>query len=133
MPAIHSEPIVISTVDHDHIERLIAAHGRRRDRPGLAALSEELERARVVEPNDVPKDVVRLGSRVQFVDESTGDREDVIPVLPADADAARGRVSILAPIAGALIGLRVGQAIDWPFPSGVRHLRVVGVEPSGDD
>jgi regulator of nucleoside diphosphate kinase len=45
----------------------------------------------------------------------------------ARADAARGWVSVLAPLGSALIGLRVGQEIDWPMPRGVRRIRIVAV------
>ncbi len=37
---------------------------------------------------------------------------------PEDADIERGRVSVLAPIGAALLGLKVGAAIDWPLPDG---------------
>jgi len=40
-------------------------------------------------------------------------------------DASDGKVSVLAPIGTALLGLSVGQAIAWDFPDGSRRrLRV---------
>jgi regulator of nucleoside diphosphate kinase len=129
MTAHDSEPIVVTEPDYERIDRLIAAQGRLRDRAGLLALREELERADVVAAGQVPAGVVTMNSRVRFVDEGTGEHQDVTLVFPADADAGSGRVSILAPLGSALLGLRVGQAIDWPFPSGMRRLRVVAVDP----
>jgi regulator of nucleoside diphosphate kinase len=50
-------------------------------------------------------------------------------VYPDAANAAEGRVSVLAPIGSALIGLRVGDEIDWELPNR-RHtrLRVIALE-----
>jgi regulator of nucleoside diphosphate kinase len=46
-------------------------------------------------------------------------------VLPEDADVEQGKVSVLAPVGAALLGLETGQAIDWKFPAGeIRRLRV---------
>jgi regulator of nucleoside diphosphate kinase len=69
-----------------------------------------------------------MNSRVRFVAEQTGEEQEVTLVYPADADFAHHRVSILAPLGSALLGLRVGQAIDWPVPSGqVKRFRVLAV------
>lgn len=120
--------IVMSHFDHERIERLLAAQSRRRDGSVLEALGEELERAEVVDRAEVPSDVVVIGSRVRFIDETNDRLDEVTVVLPADAEPGQGRVSILTPIGSALIGLRVGQRIDWPFPTGARRLRVVAVD-----
>lgn len=91
-------------------------------------LQRELERAIVVAPDAVPREVVTLHSRVLYVEESTGARRLVTIVCPIEADAGKGRVSVLAPVGAALIGLSVGQAIEWDFPDGTRRrLRVEDV------
>ena len=84
----------------------------------------------VVEPTKIPPDVVTMNSRVRFEDLDTG-------VYPKDADVNEGRVSVLAPVGSALLGLSVGQSIQWPLPGEKnRHLRVVSVtyqpEAAGD-
>jgi len=49
--------------------------------------------------------------------------------LPADADIERSSLSIASQVGAGLIGLRAGQAIDWPCPDGrPRTLRIVDVE-----
>lgn len=121
------EAIVLSRADHDRLARLLETHASRRDAEARAALEAELARARVVEPAEVPADVVTMHSAVRFVDDS-GAESEIHLVYPHAADPARGRVSILAPVASALLGLRVGQAITWPFPDGrARRLRVTAV------
>jgi regulator of nucleoside diphosphate kinase len=91
------------------------------------ALRRELDRAIVVSSEAVPPDVITMNSRVLYVDESTGERRSVTVVYPAEADASEGRVSVLAPVGAALLGLSAGQAIEWDFPDGRRRLRVEDV------
>jgi len=92
------------------------------------ALRHELERAVVVSAEAVPPDVVTMNSRVRYVDETTGERRSVRIVYPPEADARAGRVSVLAPVGAALLGLSAGQAIEWEFPDGgKRRLRVEDV------
>ncbi len=93
-----------------------------------AQLESELERADIVDALDVPSDVVTMNSRVVFEDEATGKTTEVTIVFPQDADLGLGRVSVLAPVGTALLGLAEGDSIVWPFPDGSsRCLRVVAV------
>lgn len=92
-------------------------------------LLSELERARVVADEQVPRDVVRMGSAVEF--ESDGDRKRVTLVFPPEADIAAGKVSVLTPVGAALIGLAKGQSIAWTARDGSSHaLTVRAVEQS---
>ena len=91
-------------------------------------LESELERADIVDARDVPPDVVTMNSRVVFEDANTGKTTEVTIVFPQEADLERGRVSVLAPVGTALLGLAQGDSIVWPFPDGSsRCLRVVEV------
>jgi regulator of nucleoside diphosphate kinase len=120
--------ILITTQNFERLERLIATYAAQRDRDALPALEEELGRAEIVHSTCIPPDVVTMNSRVRFVDEQTDEKQEVVLVYPADADFAHHRVSILAPLGSALLGLRVGQTIDWPVPSGqVKRFRVLAV------
>ena len=90
-----------------------------------AELQRELDRAVVVSSEAVPPDVVTMNSRVVYSDETSGVQRVVTIVFPGAADAADGKVSVFSPIGTALLGLSVGQAIDWDFPDGSRRrLRV---------
>lgn len=120
-------PIVISRLDLERIEALLE-----RMPPMQAtqyeALRAELDRADVVEPAAVPANVVTMNSVVTFKDEGTSDELTVSLVYPSGAGVP-GAVSILAPVGSALIGLTVGQQIDWPTPDGrQRHLRVLDID-----
>jgi regulator of nucleoside diphosphate kinase len=108
----------------DLLEAYAAGAGGRR----FERLEEELARARVVPPDQIPKDVVTMNSRVVFENEETGERREITLVYPRDADIDAGKVSILVPVGTALLGMRVGQSIDWTLPGGQKHrYRVIAV------
>jgi regulator of nucleoside diphosphate kinase len=89
----------------------------------------ELDRAQVLPREDMPANVVTMGSKVVFEDVDTGSRRTAVLVYPEEADVARSRISVLAPVGTALLGLAVGESISWPVPNGrARTLRVVSIE-----
>jgi regulator of nucleoside diphosphate kinase len=126
--------LYLTSQDLDRLERLVQISTKT---PNVVALEEEIETAEIVERSEIPADVVTMNSRIRFVDEESGDETEVTLVYPSEADASAGRVSVLAPVGMALLGLSVGQSIEWPMPTGQsRRLRVVAVpyqpEAAGD-
>lgn len=131
----------MQTIEHNilitdaDLERLMAVVDQN-DTSASAALEAELQRATVVKPGVLPPDVVTMNSEVVYEDCETLARRQVRLVYPKDADARLGRVSVLAPIGSALLGLRVGQSIEWAVPNGIKRIRVVEIryqpEASGD-
>ena len=97
--------------------------------PDIAGrLLDELERARIVPEADLPDDVVAMGSDVDFRDEVGGRDRSVRLVYPTDADIDTHRISVMTPVGVALVGLSVGQAIDWQVQDGsIRRLRIIAV------
>jgi regulator of nucleoside diphosphate kinase len=123
--------LLLSRLDLERIEALL----EREDADAHAGLRSELARAGVREPREMPGDVITMNSTARFVDDN-GEERELTLVYPRDADGSAGRVSILAPVGSALLGLRVGQGIDWPAPGGRIHLRVLAIrdqpEAAGD-
>ena len=118
--------LIISHADRERLEALIdsARMDSRVREDYLAALEAELGRARVVPAGKVPADVVTMNSVVRLRDLDSDETEENELVYPADADMARNRISVLAPIGTAVLGYRVGDVIEWPVPAGLRRLRV---------
>ena len=100
-----------------------------------AMLLEEIERAELHEPETLPDSAVTIGSEVDFIDERTRQVRTVELVLPAMANIAEGRISILTPMGAALYGLTAGQSIDWPDLDGnERRITILRVrQPFGDE
>ena len=125
--------ITLSRLDVERIESLLDTPAMR-DSPAATRLREEFDRADIVEPASMPHDVVSMNSSADCVDESNGKHHTLTLVYPKDADADAGRISVLAPVGSALLGLRVGQSIDWPGQAGNTHrLRVTAIhyQPEG--
>lgn len=114
----HLPAIALARSDH---ARLLNLSDLIADRDPAAAdrLAIELDRARVVADHRLPEGTVRMGSRVRFL--MDGDERNVQLVYPGEADIAAGRISVLTPVGMALIGLKVGQAIDWVGGDGRGH------------
>ncbi|HET7753668.1 MAG TPA: nucleoside diphosphate kinase regulator [Anaeromyxobacteraceae bacterium] len=122
-------PITLIEEDFAKLRELVAQHVTTRDAGAAEQLELEIERARVVPSHEAPRDLVTMNSRVHFEDSRTGRARVVELVYPPDADASAGRVSVLAPIGAALLGLSVGQSIEWPLPNGTTALvKIVGVD-----
>lgn len=130
--------IVITEFDLERLQELIEEMQDQpsRDNRYLDELSEELLRAEVVTPQEIPPQVVTMNSRVLLQDlDSKGETEYTL-VFPAEANLDQGKISVLAPVGMAMIGYRVGDTITWKVPAGTRRLKVKKIlyqpEAAGD-
>lgn len=122
--------IVVTEADYGRLQRLIESSRqfRKRDVEHIDDLEQELERAIVVEAGQVPNDVVTMNSRVRVKDLTSGRETTYQIVFPRNADAAKDRISVLAPIGTGLLGYSAGTTIEWRVPSGMRRFRILEVE-----
>lgn len=122
-----SPSITLSSRDFDRLEALLDST-QWQNHPTAQALREEMDRAHVLSPEQVPADLVTMNSTVACVEEIGGKERVLTLTYPADADATQGRVSVFAPVGAALLGLMIGQSIDWTTPDGhPLRLRVVAI------
>lgn len=117
--------IYVTDRDLKRLERLLLASRQSRN---VLDLEEELGRAVVVPSENIPPNVVTMNSKVRFRDETTGEESEVTLVYPSEANADEGKISVLAPVGAALLGLSVGEAVDWEMPTGkTRRLKIITV------
>ncbi|MCP3103637.1 nucleoside diphosphate kinase regulator [Myxococcus sp. K15C18031901] len=122
------QSLIVTETDLERLRQVIDHHGGGRMAELAEMLDAELSRAEVVASETVPPTVVTMNSTVRFEDVQTGEQREVTLVYPKDARSDDGRISVLAPIGSALIGLSVGQSISWPLPGGrTKQLRIVAV------
>jgi regulator of nucleoside diphosphate kinase len=120
-------PLILSRHDVARLEALLSTRAAAAS-PMAARLEAEIARATVREPSDMPPEVVTMNSMLVCVDDTTGVERRLRLVYPDQADGSTGQVSVLAPVGAALLGLSVGQSIDWPLPDGrSTRLRVTAV------
>lgn len=123
-----SPAIILTRLDVQRLEALIDSLDD--SLPGVIALQDELDRAEtVVGHEEVPAGVVTMNSRVHCREEISGKDYHLTLVYPKDANADEGKISILAPVGSALLGLQTGQHINWPAPGGkTLKLKLLEVE-----
>ena len=94
--------------------------------PTMKHLEDELARAEVVEPQNVPTDVVSMNAKVLITIAPATESTEITLVYPHDFKGEKGQVNIIAPIGAAILGLSEGQDIEWPQPDG--HKMKVKIE-----
>jgi regulator of nucleoside diphosphate kinase len=130
--------IHISSRDKYLLEDLLAEveASSSRWRGDLKALRDELQRAIVVEPQDIPNDVVTMNSRAEMLDLETGETVTFTLVFPSQANVDEEKISVLAPIGAGMLGYRLNDEFEWNVPGGVRRMRVTRIhyqpEAAGD-
>ncbi|HQN17910.1 MAG TPA: nucleoside diphosphate kinase regulator [Syntrophobacteraceae bacterium] len=130
--------IYVTEFDMKRLEKLIDLLNEvpDRDQKRLLELEDELNRAKVVAPREIPQDVVTMNSTVRVKDLSTNEEIVYCLVFPGEANAGQNKISILAPIGTALIGGRVGDIVEWQVPAGIIRFKIEEVlyqpEAAGD-
>jgi len=101
-----------------------------------ADLKKEIKKAKIVDPRDIPRDVITMNSRFKVVDLDSLEESVYTLVFPEDEDIYQNKISIYAPMGVALIGYRVGDVIKWPVPSGTLRIKILEIlyqpEAAGD-
>jgi regulator of nucleoside diphosphate kinase len=102
----------------------------------LQDLMRELERSTIVESTEIPGNVVTMNSMIDVVEIDSNTTRTLQLVYPDASNIDNGKISIFSPVGTALIGYKVGDIIDWPVPSGIKHLKIENIsykpEASGD-
>ena len=118
--------IIITKADHERLEALFLSRiaGALRNKPYLDDLRGELDVALIVDPGDVPADVITMDSTVRLRDMKAKETETFTLVYPDEANVVEGKLSVLAPLGTAILGCRVGDLVRWQVPSGMGRWRV---------
>jgi len=100
----------------------------------IVELEHEIERAIVVDPQLVARDVVTMNSRILL--HMDDEEREVALVYPQDADERSGKLSVLSDVGAAILGYQEGDAIDWMVSDRTRRILIDRViyqpESSGD-
>ncbi|HEU0251485.1 MAG TPA: nucleoside diphosphate kinase regulator [Pyrinomonadaceae bacterium] len=121
--------IYITGRDHERLSSLIEKMRERNgvDKEYVNKLEAELDRAEIVDPSEIPPDVITMRSTVRLKDLVSGETNIYQLVFPAEANFSEGKISVLAPIGTAILGYRRGDTIEWPVPSGLRRIEVAEI------
>lgn len=109
--------LTINELDAERLDTLLA-QAAYANSPVAEALNEELDRAEILPPQDMPADVVTMNSKVRFTEGKEGEEHIRTLVYPAALKNTDEQLSVMAPLGAALLGLRVGSSISWTMPNG---------------
>ncbi len=126
-----SSEIYITKLDRDRIKGILDKLYESSTKPdnNIKKLQGELNRAIVVEPQEVSGDVITMNSRALLqLDEQD---MEVSLVYPEEADLADMKLSVFSPIGTAILGYKEGSSIKWEVPSGTSmiHIKKVIYQP----
>jgi transcription elongation factor GreA len=94
----------------------------------IVELEDLVARAEVIDVSKLSGEKIKFGATVELVDEDTEETRTYKIVGDQEADVKSGRISISSPIARALIGKEVGDAIEVNAPGGARGYEIVKVQ-----
>ena len=115
----------LTELDFTRLSKLTAAGA-------LPQLAEILDEADVVSPRAIPADVVTMYAQFVIRDLKLQRRQVMVLCYPADAEPAKGYVSVLSPAGMGLLGLPVGATARWTGPGGeenVAHVEGILFQP----
>jgi regulator of nucleoside diphosphate kinase len=123
--------LVVSTLDAEALASVLGdRHLAVRFESETGALAELLMDARMVPPEELPRNRIAMNTRVTYR-EDDGTERTVTIVHPATADASKLRISVLSPVGRALLGRRPGSAVPVSVPGGRDiTLHILNVERS---
>lgn len=90
----------------------------------LGQLSERLSRLSRIDPAELPRDRVGLGSRVTVRDLDTEEEEIWELVIPDATDVDAGQISVASPLGRELLDREAGETVTVSLPVGTRRLRI---------
>jgi regulator of nucleoside diphosphate kinase len=118
--------LIITETDHVRLRNLIEHHRiAATESPwALLVLEQQLDNAQIVPSRQVPHDVVTMRSKVRVRIED--DQKPAVYTIeyPRDVDPEQGSISILSPLATAVLGERSGEDVPWNLAAGVTHYKI---------
>lgn len=93
----------------------------------IAELEDKLSRAEVIDVTKLSGDTVKFGARVTLIDEDTEEKKIYQIVGETEADVKSGRISIISPLARALVGKKKGVTVEVNTPKGPKAYEIAAV------
>ncbi len=118
--------------EHGDLKENAEYHAAREQQSFIEGRIQELEavtgRAQIIDPTKLSGNTVKFGATVTIVDEETDEEETYQLVGDYESDMSKGKLSISAPVARALIGKTEGDSVPVNTPKGKRDYEILKVE-----
>lgn len=106
--------LILSEQDLNRLETML--ENQPKLTPTMQQLEDELARAEVVKPQDIPANIVTMHARALVT--IANQTKEITLVYPHEFRGEPGQLNIVAPVGAAILGLAEGQTIEWPQPDG---------------
>jgi regulator of nucleoside diphosphate kinase len=120
--------IYMTKADAQHLQELLDNESERAsnqfEENNLRELETGLNQSTLVDPDDVPRDIITMNSVVALLDLETEEEMICKLVFPDDADIDQNKISVLAPVGTAMLGRGVGDTFEWQVPAGLSRFEV---------
>ncbi len=90
----------------------------------IAKIESILRNAKLIEEEDIPTEIVGIGSKVVVLDIEYNEEMEYTIVGSAEANPYNGKISNESPVGRALLGSKPGQVVDVNVPDGVLKYRI---------
>ena len=118
---------VVTKTEHDVLSTLISNLPYNEKTKDVALLVNELEKAEIVNDEEIDQDVIRLNSYFEIEESASKRIMRFLLTLPKQANMEEKKISVLSPLGVALFGFRQGMEIEWVLPGGLKKLRILKV------
>lgn len=118
--------LIVNRLDYARIKKSIsdARYFKSLSPANAQKLMTELDSAQIVEPEEIPSNVVTMNSIVKLSFLNSNKQSQFQIVYPEQANLSENKISIFSPIATALIGYKVSDEIEWIVPAGLTKIRI---------
>lgn len=112
-------PIVLTRSTHDRLALLISLLRGRGDDDLLEFIDQELARADLVDDEDLGSRIAALGSRIEYLDNMSGQKIAATLVYPTSEDIMTTGLSVFTPQGACILGLSEGQSMQYWTANGL--------------
>lgn len=118
--------IYITDKDFKKLQDLIktAQEFKEEDEKHLNDLQAELNKAKVVDHNDLPNNIIAMYSKVEITELDSNEKNEYMLVFPDEADIDQSKISIFSPLGTSLIGEFQGTKIELKLASGIKKYKI---------
>lgn len=94
----------------------------------IITLEKMLRNARLIDDEDISKDIVGFGSTVRLLDVEENEELELIIVGTAESDPSANKISDESPVGRALFGASVGDMVEVEIPDGTIKYKVLEIK-----
>ena len=98
----------------------------------IATIHEKLTRSEIIDEAQIPKDKAYLGATVTLKDKNKGGEVAYTLVSTHEADFSANKISTESPVGKAMLGKKVGDAVEANVPAGTLKYEIVSITRLGE-